>query len=188
MKRVCVYCGSSPGARGEYADAARSLGRALAAQGLELVYGGADVGLMGVLADAALNAGGRVVGVIPESFADRVSHRGLSELRVVGTMHERKRTMFDLADAFVALPGGFGTLEELSELLTWAQIGLHQKPCGLLNVAGYYDTLLRFLDHATAEGFMKPRHRAMLLVASGAEELLAQFQGYVPPSADKWEE
>ena len=188
MKRVCVYCGSSPGIHREYAEAARNLGCALARHDLELVYGGADVGLMGILADAVLEANGRVVGVIPEAFAHRVSHHGLTELHVVATMHERKQMMFDLSDAFIALPGGLGTLEELTELLTWAQIGLHRKPCGLLNIAGYYDTLLTFMDHVEAEGFMKPRHRAMILVADDAEALLTQFQNYLPPSADKWDD
>ena len=187
MKRVCVYCGSSAGARPAYTETARNLGCVLARHNLELVYGGAAIGLMGVLADAALQAGGRAIGVIPESFSSRVSHHGLTELHVVSSMHERKKMMFDLSDAFIALPGGMGTLEELAELLTWAQIGLHRKPCGILNTAGYFNALLDFLDHTTAEGFTKPRHREMLLVSEDPEELLMLFQTDIPPAADKWE-
>ena len=186
MKRICVNCGSSPGFRPAYAAAAQDLGRAIAGRGCELVYGGADVGLMGIVADAALAAGGRVTGVIPAAFADRVAHRGLFELRVVASMHERKRAMFDLSDAFVALPGGFGTLEEIAEVLTWAQIGQHRKPCGFLNAAGYYDPLFVFLDRMVGEGFLKKEHRGMILVAESAADLLDRFDTYQPPAVDKW--
>lgn len=165
VKRICVFCGSSAGTRPDYADSAKRLGQVLAEHGLELVYGGASVGLMGVLADAALGSGGTVRGVIPEALIAReIAHNGLTELRVVDSMHERKRVMAELADGFVALPGGMGTLEELAEMLTWAQLGLHGKPFGVLNVAGYFSPWLRFLDHAVAEGFVKSEHRAMLMV------------------------
>lgn len=165
---------------------ARRLGHALVAQHCELVYGGAAVGLMGQVADTVLHAGGVVIGVIPEALVGKVSHTGLTELHVVASMHERKAMMFDLADAFVALPGGCGTLEELAELLTWAQLSLHTKPCGLLNVQGYFDLLLAFLDNMVAQGFMQPAHRAMLLVAATPEELLAQMQEYTAPAVEKW--
>lgn len=155
MTSVCVFCGSSDGARPAYADAARALGRTLAGRGLTLVYGGSNVGMMRELADAALGAGGRVVGVIPEHLAGwERAHRGLSELRVVGSMHERKALMVELGDAFVALPGGVGTLDELFEVLTWAQLGLHRKPCALLDVEGYFDDLMRLIDRARRDGFL----------------------------------
>ena len=187
MKAVCVYCGSSPGNDEAYAAAADELGRAVAAGGLTLVYGGAHKGLMGRLADAALAAGGRVVGVIPRALVEReVAHEGLSDLHVVASMHERKARMAELADAFVALPGGFGTLEELVETLTWAQLSLHDKPCGLLNVAGYYDALLGFFDEAVRAGFLRARHRDMLIVADEPAALLERFAGYRPPSVRKW--
>jgi uncharacterized protein (TIGR00730 family) len=187
MRHICVFSGSSSGARPEYRDAAAALGRAIAAAGLGLVYGGAKVGLMGVLADAALASGGKVVGIIPQALVDKeVAHEGLTELRVVSSMHERKGQMADLADGFIALPGGLGTLEELAEVLTWAQLGMHRKPCGLLNVAGYYDGLTAFLDHAVDERFMRAAHREMLLVASTAQELLESFSTYRPPSVEKW--
>jgi uncharacterized protein (TIGR00730 family) len=165
---------------------ARRLGEALVERGCELVYGGADVGLMGEVADTVLKAGGIVRGVIPESFADKVSHQGLTELRVVPSMHERKKIMFDLSDAFIALPGGFGTLEEVAEVLTWAQLGLHAKPCGLINVNGYFDPLLSFLDGAVAKGFMRPEHRRMLLVADEPAGLLEQMATYQVPTVEKW--
>jgi hypothetical protein len=182
-----VFTGSSSGGRSEYTDAARALGCALVARGSELVYGGAKVGLMGVLADAVLAAGGRAIGVIPEVLVTKeVAHEGLSELHVVGSMHERKALMADLSDAFVALPGGLGTLEELAEMLTWAQLGLHAKPCGLLDVCGYYDGLLAFLDHAVTERFVRREHRALLLAACEPEELLARLAMYRPPAVEKW--
>ena len=187
MRHICVFSGSSSGARPEYRDAAAALGRAIAGAGLGLVYGGAKVGLMGVLADAALAGGGKVVGIIPQALVDKeVAHEGLTELRVVSSMHERKGQMADLSDGFIALPGGLGTLEELAEVLTWAQLGMHRKPCGLLNVAGYYDGLTAFLDHAVDERFMRPAHRDMLLVAATAQELLKSFSTYSPPTVEKW--
>jgi uncharacterized protein (TIGR00730 family) len=186
MKRVCVYCGSSSGRMRNYGEMAKNLGNALANQNLDLVYGGADIGLMGELADAVLAAGGKAIGVIPESFANRVSHHGLTELHITASMHERKKMMFDLSDAFIALPGGLGTIEELMELLTWAQLGFHHKPCGILNVSGYFDYLLSFIDHATSEGFIKPEHRDMLLVSEEPAMLLERFRTYDPARIDKW--
>ena len=186
VKRICVNCGSSPGFNPCYMAMARRLGEALTDGQYELVYGGADVGLMGEVADTVLKAGGVVRGVIPESFAHKVSHQGLTELHVVGSMHERKTMMFDLSDAFIALPGGFGTLEEVSEILTWAQLGLHSKPCGLINVDGYFDLLLSFLENAVSKGFMKQEHRDMLLVSETPEELLNQAATYKPPTTEKW--
>ena len=186
MKRICVNCGSSPGSSDCYMAMARELGQSILENEYELVYGGADVGLMGEVADTVLKGGGVVRGVIPESFAHKVSHQGLSELHVVGSMHERKQMMFDLSDAFIALPGGFGTIEEVAEILTWAQLGLHSKPCGLINVNSYYDLLLSFLDNAVSNGFMKQVHRGMLLVSDSAEGLLSQMGSYKPPTTEKW--
>jgi uncharacterized protein (TIGR00730 family) len=182
-KSICVFAGSSPGAAPQFAEVARDLGRELALRGHGLVYGGGNVGLMGVVADAALAAGGHVTGVIPEFLVDReLAHRGLSRLEVVRSMHERKDTMAQLSDGFVALPGGFGTLEELFEVVTWAQLGLHDKPCGVLNVGGYYDSLLAFLDGAVTAQFVKNVHRSMLLVAAEARALLDRFDAYVAPA------
>jgi len=165
VTRFCVYCGSSTGTRPEYAAAARELGEVMARRGIGLVYGGGNVGLMGVLADAMVAASAEVIGVIPEALVAReLAHQGVSELRVVGTMHERKALMADLADGFIAMPGGLGTLEELFEALTWAQLGLHAKPCGLLDVAGFFDDLDRFLDRVVADGFVRPDSRARLIV------------------------
>ena len=173
LRRVCVYCGSRPGRRAAYADAAHRLGGLLAEAGIGLVTGGGKVGLMGVIADAVLDAGGEAVGVIPKALLDReVGHEGLTELYVVRTMHERKAAMADLADAFVALPGGLGTLEEIAEALTWAQLGIHAKPCGILDVDGYFSPLVRFLDHAVEQGFVHHEHRAAIVVASEPEALL----------------
>jgi uncharacterized protein (TIGR00730 family) len=186
MKRVCVNCGSNPGFNGIYMETARKLGNALVCHNLELVYGGAEVGLMGEVANAVMQAGGTAIGVIPQFLADRVSHRGLTELHIVGSMHERKQMMAELSDAFIALPGGFGTLEEIAELLTWAQLGFHEKPCGLINVAGYYDSFLSFLDHAVSEGFMKQEHRNMLLVTGDPAALLERFKTYAAPQVEKW--
>ena len=187
MNKICVFAGSSSGAHAQYAVAAQDLGRALVRRQAGLVYGGACVGLMGVLADAVLAAGGHVTGVIPESLvAKEVAHRGLSELRVVASMHERKAVMNDLADGFVALPGGWGTLEEFFEVLTWAQLGLHRKPCGLLNIHGFFDPLLSFLDHLVNERFVRPENRAMVLVSHEAEDLLQRLEDYAPPSVEKW--
>ena len=187
MNRICVFCGSSPGARTDYASAARRLGRVLAAQRLGLVYGGSNVGLMAELANAVLAAGGEVIGVIPRSLVEReVAHTGVTELRVVDTMHERKAMMTELADGFIALPGGLGTLDELFEVLTWAQLGLHAKPCGLLNVAGYFDGLATFLDHALRERFIRRAHRDLLLVGATPEELLGRLRTYQPAPEPKW--
>lgn len=185
--RVCVFCGSNPGRLPEYRAAAVAFGTLLAREGVGVVYGGASVGLMGAVADAALAAGGEVVGVIPQFLADKeLAHRGLSALHIVGSMHQRKALMAELSDAFVALPGGAGTLEEIFEIWTWAQLGEHRKPCGLLNVAGFYDQLLAFLDHTAAESFMKPPHRTMLLDADAPEAMLTALRGYVAPVVDKW--
>jgi len=160
MKRICVFCGSSPGIRPAYAAVATQLAGSLAAHGLTIVYGGGNLGLMGILADAALQAGGQVIGVIPRALASKErAHHGLTELRVVGSMHERKALMAELSDGFIAMPGGYGTFEEFCEILTWTQLGLQQKPCGLLNVEGFYDHLLNLFDHAVAEQFVKPDHR-----------------------------
>jgi uncharacterized protein (TIGR00730 family) len=187
MKSVCVFCGSSPGASPVYAEAAARLGRAAAGRGLTLVYGGGHVGLMGVAADAALAAGGRVIGVIPEALeAKELAHRGLTELRVVGSMHERKALMAELADGFIALPGGLGTFEELFEVWTWAQLGYHRKPCALLNAGGFYDKLTDFLDDVVERGFVKPIHRAMLIVGSEPPALIEAIRAYEPPKVDKW--
>ena len=173
LRRVCVYCGSRTGSRDVYADAARSLALALVERGIGIVYGGASVGIMGVVADTALQAGGDVVGVLPHSLFDReVGHRHLTELIEVETMHQRKSQMAALSDAFVALPGGLGTLEELFEALTWTQIGIHAKPCGLLNVGGYFDPLLEFLDRTVAEGFVAAQNRRHLLVDDDPGRLL----------------
>ena len=189
MRRVCVYAGSNPGIHPAYAEAARSLAALLADREIGLVYGGGRVGLMGVLADTMLEAGGEAIGVMPQALIDReIGHRGLTELRVVDSMHERKAQMAELSDAFVALPGGIGTLEELIEVYTWSQLGIHQKPCGVLNVRGYYDHLAAFLDHAVAQGFLRPQHRAVLSVASEPAELLDRMAGYEPPAVGKWTE
>jgi hypothetical protein len=187
MQRVCVFAGSSPGARAGYAGAAQALGRALVRRGVGLVYGGAKVGLMGVVADTVLAGGGEVIGVIPRRLMTKeLAHPGLSALHVVDSMHDRKREMAERADAFVALPGGIGTLEELTEVLSWAQLGLHAKPCGVLDVAGYFDPLLAFLDHAVAERFLKPMHRAMLVTAADADTLLDRLAAYRAPAVEKW--
>lgn len=187
LRRLCVFCGSSPGARVEYAEAARAMGRALADRGIGLVYGGGSVGLMGEVADAALGAGGEVIGVIPDHMAGReVAHTGLPDLRVVASMHERKALMYDLSDGFVALPGGIGTLEELFEVLTWCQLGLSVKPAGLLDVAGYFARLVEFLDHTTTEGFVKPVYRALLAVEDDPAALLATLAAFEPPPLPRW--
>ena len=187
MKAVCVYCGSSPGRLEVYAGAARELGQALVARDLGLVYGGASIGLMGLIADTVLQLGGRAVGVIPKGLARKeVMHRQLSELHVTQSMHERKTLMAELSDGFIAMPGGIGTFEEIFEIWTWAQLGIHAKPCGLLNVAGYYDALTNFLDHAAEEQFLKPPHRSMLIVEQTPHVLLDRFASYQPPSVRRW--
>jgi uncharacterized protein (TIGR00730 family) len=187
MKRVCVFCGSSKGARPVYAEAAAQLGILLAARGLELVYGGGYVGLMGIVADATMKAGGHVIGVIPEALMIKeIVHEGLPDLRVVKSMHERKALMADLSDGFIALPGGFGTYEEFCEILTWAQLGLHQKPFGLLNVAGFYNPLLALFDHAVTEQFIRPAHRELVMVDEKAETLLQRMETFHPQATGKW--
>jgi uncharacterized protein (TIGR00730 family) len=187
MTRVCVFCGSSSGARSEYTHAAAETGALLAGRGLGLVYGGGHVGLMGVVADAALRAGGSVIGVITQALVDReVAHNALTDLHVVRTMHERKALMASLADAFLVLPGGIGTLEEFFEVWTWGQLGEHAKPVGLVSVAGYYDHLIRFLDHAVDEELLKPKHRGMLIVANSPAAALDAFASYEPPAVGKW--
>ena len=187
MKRLCVFCGSSPGHDPAYGELAAQLGRTLAERGIGVVYGGGRVGLMGVLADAALAAGGEVIGVIPKPLLDREhGHRGLTQLRVVDSMHERKALMVELADGFVALPGGIGTLEELFEVWTWAQLGMHRKPCALLDVGGFFTPLVGFLDHVVANGFVNSTTRAMLMVAATPDELLARFAAYEAPDVAEW--
>lgn len=187
MKNICVYCGSSPGRLEAYADGARGLAQALVARDLGLVYGGASIGLMGLVADTVLQLGGRAVGVIPQALARKeVAHKGLTELHITQSMHERKTLMADLSDGFIAMPGGIGTFEEIFEVWTWAQLGIHAKPCGLLNVVGYYDGLTTFLDHAAAEQFLKPQHRSVLIVEQEPVALLDRFAAYQSPSVQKW--
>jgi len=187
LTNVCVYCGSNLGRLPIYSEVARALGKAIAARGLGLVYGGARVGVMGVVADSVLEAGGRVIGVIPQGLVDKeVAHLGLTELIVTSSMHERKTKMVERASAFIALPGGLGTLEELLEVWTWAQLGIHEKPCGVLNVAGYYDGLVAFIEHAVREQYIKPEHRSLLCVEQTPEALLDRFAGYVAPRLEKW--
>jgi uncharacterized protein (TIGR00730 family) len=187
VKSITVYCGSNPGADPAFADATRALARRLASDGVRIVYGGGHVGLMGILADAAMAAGGEVVGVMPQALIDReIGHTGLSELRIVGSMHERKALMAQLGEAFVALPGGIGTLEELIEVYTWSQLGLHRKPLGVLNVSGYYDGLAAFLDHAVRERFLRPQHREVLIFEADPDALLARLARSEPPPVTKW--
>ncbi len=186
IKRICVFCGSSPGARPDYVQAGKRLGQALASRHIGLVYGGSGIGVMGSLARSVLEVGGEVIGVIPKDLADRqVAFTGLSDLRIVGTMHERKALMADLADGFIALPGGYGTIEEMFEVLTWGQLGLHQKPCGLLNVCQYFDQLLGFLNHLVDQQFVDTEHHAMLLIDEEPVALLDKFETYRHPTADK---
>jgi len=188
LKRICVFAGSSAGARPEYRAAAEELGRTLAKRQVNVVFGGGHVGLMGALADAVLAGQGHIIGVIPERLVAReIAHTGLSDLRIVSSMHERKAMMADLADAFVALPGGWGTLEEFFEVLTWAQLGLHQKPCGLLNIAGYFDGLLSFLEHSIDQRFVRRENGALVLVATSVDGMLEQLDRYrAPLPAEKW--
>jgi uncharacterized protein (TIGR00730 family) len=187
LSSVCVFCGSNGGADPAYLAAAQAVGAGLAQRGIRVVYGGGRVGLMGALADSARAAGGEVVGVMPQALVDReIGHTGIDDLRVVDTMHERKALMVELADAFVALPGGIGTLEELFEVYTWAQLGIHAKPLALLDVAGYYEPLAAFLDHAVAQRFLRPETRAMLAVADSIEDVLETFERWRPPAMHKW--
>lgn len=187
LKSLCVYCGSSSGRMDAYAAAARALAQAMVARGIRLVCGGASVGIMGVVADEVLRLGGNAVGVIPEALMRKeLAHAGLTQLHVTPSMHARKTLMAELADAFVALPGGIGTMEEMFEIWTWGQLGLHRKPCGLLNVAGYYDALIAFLDHAAGEQFVRPDQRRMLVVESAPAVLLDRLAAYTPPELSKW--
>ena len=187
IRRLAVFCGSNPGARPDYVAAARSLGRLLCERGIGIVYGGSSVGLMAALADTMLDDLGDIIGVIPRMLVEReVANKALTDLRIVGSMHERKAMMAELADGFIAMPGGIGTLEEFFEIWTWAQLGMHDKPCGLLNVAGYFDPLLEFLDHAVAEKFVREVHRKMVIVESDPVALLSRFEAYEPPRVVKW--
>jgi uncharacterized protein (TIGR00730 family) len=187
LRRICVFCGSSSGTRPVYTQAAQTVGRLLAQHGIELVYGGGNVGLMGAVADECLTRGGRVIGVIPQMLVDKeVAHTGLTELRIVASMHERKAVMADLSDAFLSLPGGFGTWEEFCEVLTWSQLGIQRKACALLNVNGYYDPLLAMADKAVSEGFLRNIHRDLLLSDDDPVRLLDSLSSYVVPIVDKW--
>lgn len=187
MRRLCVFCGSSIGNKESYEHAARATGALLASRGIGLVYGGGNVGLMGVIADAVMEHGGEVIGVIPQALADReIAHSQITELRVVDSMHTRKATMADLADGFIAMPGGVGTFEEFFEVVTWTQLGLHRKPCGLLNVSGFYTPLAAFIDQAVSEGFIKPIHRAAIVVDDEPERLLNTLMSIQLPDVPKW--
>ncbi len=187
MKRICVFCGSNPGFDSVYLNAAKALGAEIGARDLGLVFGGSSLGMMGALADAALAAGSEVIGVIPEGLhRKKIFHKGLSDLVVLPSMHERKAYQAKLGDAFIAMPGGFGTLDEMAEILTWAQLGLHSKPCGLLNVNHFFDNLISFFDSAACDGFLKIEHRSMLFVQPEPCLLLDAFQGYQPPTVEKW--
>lgn len=187
LHRICVYCGSSPGRKREYIEGAAKLGRIFVQRDIELVYGGASVGMMGALADAVLQNGGKVTGIIPEDLMRKeVAHDKLTNLQVVSSMHERKAAMADISDGFIALPGGLGTMEELFEMLTWAQLGFHRKPIGMLNICGYYNYLSTFLDHTVEEQFVKKDHRSILMVKKDPEELLDYFNEYESPVVKKW--
>ncbi|MDP3853947.1 TIGR00730 family Rossman fold protein [Phenylobacterium sp.] len=187
LASVCVFCGSSPGGDPAYRAAAEALGRAIANRGQRLVYGGAKVGLMGAIADAALDAGGEVIGILPAALADKeIAHNGLSRLEIVASMHERKARMAELSDGFIALPGGVGTLEEIFEIWTWGQLGFHAKPSGFLNALGYYNALRNFVDHAVGEAFLKAPHRDMMIFREDAGQMLDAMDAYVPPVVEKW--
>ncbi len=187
MKRICVFCGSNGGADPIFLETAGKVGEFLARENIELVFGGGRVGLMGKVADAVLENGGRVIGVIPEALAIKeVAHQGLTELHVVDSMHERKALMAELSDGFIALPGGFGTFEELCEIITWAQLGIHQKPCAVLNVNGFYDHLIAQIDLSVKQNFIRDEHRNLILVENGIEKLYEKMQNYEPPAIEKW--
>ena len=187
MKRICVYCGSSVGNQPVYREAALAMGAVLASRKIGLVYGGGNVGLMGVIADAVLAGGGEVIGIIPQSLADReIAHSGVTDLRIVDSMHTRKALMADLSDAFIAMPGGFGTFEEIFEAVTWTQLGVHRKPCGLLNVGGFYTPLALFIDQAVSEGFIKPVHRESIVVDDSPERLVTALAAVKLPDVPKW--
>ncbi|MBA3892767.1 MAG: TIGR00730 family Rossman fold protein [Gemmatimonadales bacterium] len=186
FNRICVFCGTNAGERPEYVAAARELGKLLADEGIELVYGGASVGIMGELADAAHEHGGHVTGIIPQQLMKKeAAHTGIPDLIVVASMHQRKSQMADLSDGFIALPGGIGTLEGYFEILTWGQLGIHRKPSGILNVAGYFDRLIEFLDHAVKEGFLEQEHREMIVVESDARKLLERLKQYAPGDGER---
>ena len=187
MKRICVFCGSNKGAKPAYIEAAKSLGKVLVKKNIGLVYGGGKVGLMGVIADEVLASGGEVIGVIPQSLVNReVAHQNVTQMHIVNSMHERKALMADLSDGFMALPGGMGTFDEFCEILTWAQLGIHQKPCGILNVENYFTPLLAMFDHAMREGFLHDSHRALVIEATEPESLLDLFAKYQPQHVEKW--
>jgi uncharacterized protein (TIGR00730 family) len=187
LRSLCVFCGSQSGSDPGYTQAARGVGRLLAVRGIRLVYGGGHVGMMGAIAEAALQAGGEVIGVIPEGLRRReLAHEALTQLVVTHTMHERKQRMADLSDGFIALPGGFGTFEEFCEIVTWAQLGLHEKPCGLLNLRGYYDPMLAMFDRALQEGFLKPAYRSLVLTHVEPAALLGLMQAWAPPPLEQW--
>jgi len=186
MKKICVFCGSSFGSNKAYSETANELGKVIAQAGIGLVYGGAKVGLMGEIASAVLKEGGEAIGVIPKQLVDKeVAHDGLTKLHIVGSMHERKALMADLSDGFIAMPGGFGTLEEIFEIVAWGQLNFHTKPVGLLNVNGYYNNLIKFIDHSVKENFIKPEHREMIRVDEKPKALLEQLQDYTPLKIDK---
>lgn len=187
MKRICVFCGSNKGVRSAYITAAKALGQAFVKKNIGLVYGGGKVGLMGVIADEVLALGGEAIGIIPQSLVQReVAHQNLTKQHIVNTMHERKALMAELSDGFIAMPGGMGTFDEFCEILTWAQLGIHQKPCGILNVENYFTSLLTMFDHAVAEGFLRDLHRAMILAATEPDGLLDALAAYQPQQAEKW--
>ena len=187
MKRICVFCGANTGKRDQYSTAAKDLAEELVSREIEIVYGGGRIGLMGVLAERAIELGGRVIGVIPESLATKeVAHDSISELIVVGSMHERKAKMAELSDGFISLPGGIGTIEETFEMLTWSQLGFHNKPCGIINVAGFYDKLIEFLNHISEEKFFMDIYRRMLIVETDPSALLERFEQYKPPQVKHW--
>lgn len=187
MKRICVFCGSNNGLNPAFINAAENVGKFLANEKVELVYGGGRVGLMGKIADTVLENGGKVIGIIPETLAEReVAHRGLTELHVVDSMHERKAMMAELSDGFIAMPGGFGTFEEFCEIVTWSQLGFHIKPSGLLNIAGFYDDLIRMFDKATEEKFIRPVHRELVLSSDNIEQLFKLMKEFEPPKLEKW--
>lgn len=187
MKRICVFCGSNNGLNPVFVEAAGNVGKFLAKENIELVFGGGRVGLMGKIADTVLANGGKVIGVIPESLAIKeVAHQGLTELHVVNSMHQRKAMMAELADGFIAMPGGFGTFEEFCEIITWAQLGIHVKPCALLNVDGFYDNLIAMFDHSTAQNFIREDHRKLVIVGDGIEELYRKMKDFKPPFIEKW--
>lgn len=187
INKICVFCGSRPGAKEEYVKAAHALGECLAKSGTELIYGGGNVGIMGEIANAVLNSGGRVIGVIPKTLVDKeLAHRNLSGLRVVNTMHERKALMSELSDAFIALPGGIGTLEEFFEVLTWAQLGFQKKPCALLNIAGYYDHLIAFIDKMVEDGFLDESHRGLMIVENDPRVIIEKIKNFTHINTEKW--